>query len=171
VRTWLLLVLAGGVWGRTAAAQAGVVPLDSTARAALAAAAIRIDSASVLRIKTLWGSTVLVDPRLDPAGIAYRVLRGDPARMDDRSFEIQLRSRATGPGAVAGAVLGGLAGALYGRVAAGIAGVDGQTIGSGATTGSVIQGGVLGAGFGAMFGAMIGTMMPGWRTIYRHPDR
>jgi hypothetical protein len=111
-----LLALASPLASAPAAAQGGLVPLDSAALAALAPLASRIDSAPVLRLRTLWGNSVLVAPRLVPSGIQYRDLTGEPPRIDGRAFRLQRRGHATGTGAI----LGGCCWAPWGPPSAGI---------------------------------------------------
>jgi hypothetical protein len=168
-RSILSLALILPLASTRAAAQGEVVVLDSAALAALAALAPRIDSADVLRLSTLWGNSILVQPRLVPSGLEYRTLTGDEPRIDGRAFALQRPGRATGTGALAGGILLGALGAGLGAFVGGW-GCSDRAEPCTTPIGYGIGFGVLGATVGAAIGGMIGSRITRWHTIYQHPD-
>jgi len=169
-RCLALLALASPILSAPAAAQGGLVPLDSAALAALAPLASRIDSAPVLRLRTLWGNSVLVAPRLVPSGIQYRDLTGEPPRIDGRAFQLQRRGHATGTGAIVGGLLLGAVGTALGRFLAGFACIDTEVPCDMTPAQPIIAGAVFGTAIGVIAGGVIGSRVARWHTVYQHLD-
>jgi len=168
-RCLALLALASLVRSAPAAAQGGLVPLDSAALAALAPFASRIDSAPVLRLRTPWGKSVLVAPRLVPSGIQYRDLTGAEPRIDGRAFRLQRRGHATGAGAVIGGLLLGALGTGVGVFLTSFACIDAE-VPCGPPAEPIIAGAVFGTLIGVIGGVLIGSRVTRWHTVYQHPD-
>jgi hypothetical protein len=145
------------------------VPLDSAALAALAPLASRIDSAPVLRLRTLWGNSVLVAPRLVPSGIQYRDLTGEPPRIDGRAFRLQRRGHATGTGAIVGGLLLGALGTGVGAFLTSFSCIDAERP-CGPPAQPIIAGAVFGTAIGVIAGGVIGSRVARWHTVYQHLD-
>jgi hypothetical protein len=168
-RCLALLALASPLASAPAAAQGGLVPLDSAALAALAPFASRIDSAPELRLYTLWGKSVLVAPRLVPSGIQYQDLTGERPRIDGRAFQLQRRGHATGTGAILGGLLLGALGTGVGVFLTSFACIDAE-VPCGPPAQPIIAGAVLGTAVGVIAGGAIGSRVSRWHTVYQHPD-
>jgi hypothetical protein len=145
--------------------QGGIIALDSPVVHQLSPLRDRIDYAARLRFKTPWGTSVLADPRLLASGLGYDSLTSPGSHLRAPAFELQVRGRATGRGAVVGAGIAGLLGALLGTQLAGLCMCSRPPQ---IETALVV--GVLGAAGGAVVGAIVGSQFTSWRTIYRYPD-
>jgi hypothetical protein len=135
------------------------------------ALAARLARASLLRIVTREGKTVVREPRVIPVGLMYRWESGVQLPREvggTLQMELAVQRRSTGRGALIGGLLGAVAGAALGAAFSGLACLDvvERACSPPALQGALVVGAIGGAG-GALIGAGIGRLIPHWETVYR----